>query len=172
MDNKAREQYEWLMGYVKSGKERFFISDWGCGMTRYASGQWGSKGLILVNEEKREAHMVVFPDGSLPIFTQDDLDMESIAATGYDYDARKLMVDYTMGVDRFRDGVARVHWMLHPDGSYYADEDGFGRQDDDEVWVYAYIDTDCRVLVPFRQMESKEEEEQNFLLAKQRLQEK
>ena len=50
-------------------------------------------------------------------------------------------------------GVACVNWMLYPDGRYFGDEDGFGMEDNDEVNVSAYIDTECRVLVKFQDME-------------------
>ena len=172
MNEKAREDYEWLMDYVKSGKERFFVSDWGCGMTRYRSANIGNKGLILVNEVKREAHMLVYPDGELAGFTADDIDMESISKTRRDYDAKRLTVSYRLEAERYKDGVAMVSWMLHPDGSYFADEDGFGRQDDEEVWAYAYIDTDCRVLVKFQTMDTKEECDKFFRIALQKCQEK
>jgi hypothetical protein len=55
----------------------------------------------------------------------------------------------------YKDGVARVEWMLYPDGRYFADEDGFGMEDNDEVNINAYIDTECRVLVKFQNMEGK-----------------
>ena len=172
MNEKAREDYEWLMEYVKSGKERFFVSDWGCGMTRYRSFGIGNKGLIMVNEEKREAHMLVYPDGELAGFTADDIDMESIGKTGRTYDAERLTVSYRLEAERFKDGVAMVSWMLHPDGSYFADEGGFGRQDDEEVWAYAFIDTDCRVLVKFQTMDTKEECDKFLRIALQKCQEK
>ena len=165
MDNKAREDYEWLMDYVKSGKERFLVADWGCGMTRYRSFGFGNKGLILVKEEKREAHLLVYPDGELAGFTADDMDMESIAQTGYEHEVKSLTVNYRLEAQRFRDGVALVSWMLHPDGSYYADEDGYGRGNDKEVWVYAYIDTDCRVVVKFQKMDTLEERGYFFRMA-------
>ena len=42
--------------------------------------------------------------------------------------------------------------MLYPDGRYFADEDGFGMEDNDEVNISAYIDTQCRVVVKFQDM--------------------
>ncbi len=46
-----------------------------------------------------------------------------------------------------------MDWMLYPDGRYFADEDGFGMEDNDEVNISAYIDTQCRVVVKFQDME-------------------
>lgn len=46
--------------------------------------------------------------------------------------------------------------MLYSDGRYFADEDGFGMEDNDEVNISAYIDTQCRVVVKFQNMEDGE----------------
>ena len=159
---EARLNYEWLMDLVAKGEEQFLVADWGCGMKRYRSFGFGNKGLIMVNEVKREAHILVYPNGELAEITADDIDMESIGKTGYSYDVEKLKVSYRFEVERYRNGIAMVSWMLHPDGSYYMDEDRYGCQDDEEVWVYAYIDTDCQVLVKFQQMESKQIKEKLF----------
>jgi hypothetical protein len=40
--------------------------------------------------------------------------------------------------------------MLYPDGMYFADEDGFGMEDNDEVEIYCVIDKDFNVLRPFQ----------------------
>jgi len=40
--------------------------------------------------------------------------------------------------------------MIHPDGSYYRDSDGFGGQDDEEENVYCVINTDLEIVVPFK----------------------
>jgi hypothetical protein len=52
--------------------------------------------------------------------------------------------------DYNEEGLARVDWMLYPDGRYFGDEDGFGMEDNDEVNIYGYIDTNCRVVKKFR----------------------
>ena len=40
--------------------------------------------------------------------------------------------------------------MIYPDGMYFADEDGFGMEANDEETVYAIIDTDLNIIEPFR----------------------
>ena len=52
--------------------------------------------------------------------------------------------------DGFKDGLCAISWMLYPDGRYFADEDGFGMEDNDEEKVYAIIDTDLNIVEPFR----------------------
>ena len=41
-------------------------------------------------------------------------------------------------------------------GCYFADEDGFGMEDNDETCICAYIDTECRILVKFQDMSDPE----------------
>lgn len=146
--DEQEKTYEWLKEYQQQSGE-FFVGDCGCGMTRYRSKPWGNKGLILANEEEKRAWLLVYPDGKVVGFKADDFDMESIRQTGYAHVVERMTVDYLLDVGEFKDGKAVVTWMLHPDGSYYADEDGFGRTDADEVCIYAVIDTHCQVVQKF-----------------------
>lgn len=41
-------------------------------------------------------------------------------------------------------------WEIQPDGRYWADEDGFGMEDDEEVTLYTYVDKNGRFTGPFR----------------------
>ena len=52
--------------------------------------------------------------------------------------------------DGFKDGLCAISWKLYPDGRYFADEDGFGMEDNDEEEVYAIIDTDLNIVESFR----------------------
>ena len=70
-----------------------------------------------------------------------------------------------LGIDYNKDGIARVNWTLYPDGRYFADEDGFGMEDNDEVNIDAYIDTECRVLVKFQDMEDLEKAKELYQIA-------
>lgn len=146
------EDYYWLLDYQERSQE-FRVNDWGCGMVRYRSKGWGNKGLILVKPDEKKAYLLVEPDGVIVGFTADDFDWEDIRQAGYDYYVRQMKVDYRFEAERFKDGVATVYWMIHPDGSYYADEDGFGRTDDQEVYLYAQIDTHCRIVKRFSTQE-------------------
>ena len=147
--------YEWLMDYQEK-EDAFWISDLGCGMQRYRSRGWGNKGLIVLNTTTKAVYPLVYPDGEITIFTKDDIDWESVGKLKFNDDAHRLWVSYRFSIWNFENGVARLNWMLHPDGTYYADEDGFGMKSYDEVYVSAYIDTNCRVLVKFQEMEDLE----------------
>ena len=49
-----------------------------------------------------------------------------------------------------KNGLIALSWMLYPDGRYFADEDGFGMEDNDEVNIAAVIDEDCNVIEKFK----------------------
>lgn len=149
--SEQEKNYEWLLDYQERSHE-FIVSDWGCGMVRYRSRGWNNKGLILAHPATRRAWLLVEPDGVLgDMFGDDAFDMEEMERIGEVGTLSKRMVHYRFEAERFVGGRAKVTWMLHPDGSYYADEDGFGRTDDEEVNISAYIDTECRVVEKFRQ---------------------
>lgn len=50
----------------------------------------------------------------------------------------------------YRDGKASVEWMLQPDGRYFADEEGFGAEECEEITLYSYIDTNGIFTEPFK----------------------
>ena len=60
------------------------------------------------------------------------------------------MLCRTQSVGRFKDGLCAISWTLYPDGRYFADEDGFGMEDNDEEEVYAIMNTDLNIVEPFR----------------------
>lgn len=53
----------------------------------------------------------------------------------------------------FENGVAKVKWQINPDGRYWMDEDGYGMTADEEFNLYGFIDSACRVVVPFQAVE-------------------
>ena len=150
--DEQEKTYEWLIEYQRQSGE-FIVNEYGCGMTRYRSRPWGNKGLIVANEEEKRAWMLVYPDGRITGFNAGDFDMESIKTTGCEHIVERMTVDYMFDVEKFKDGKAVVTWMLRPEGSYYADEGGFGRTDDGEVCIYAVIDTHCQVVKKFQASE-------------------
>lgn len=150
--------YEELMAELdKNDSERDFnFKDKGCGMLCFWSKAWGNKQTFLVNTVLKKSYPIAAPDGTLIGFTQDDIEWEKVNQLEHNYDAKRLQACYAFGVGDYRDGIASVDWMLYPDGRYFADEDGFGMEDNDEVNVSAYIDTECHVLVKFQDMEDPE----------------
>lgn len=149
--------YEELMAELDKDDEEadYHHRDMGHGMLRFTSKSYGNKQSFIVNTSLKKAYPISEPDGTLVGFTKDDIDWDNVSQLEHNGDAYRLQACYYFGVEDYKDGVARVEWMLYPDGRYFADEDGFGMEDNDEVNVSAYIDTECRVLVKFQDMEGK-----------------
>ena len=59
-------------------------------------------------------------------------------------------VQFRFWIYEYKDGKALVEWTLQPDGRYFADEDGFGAEDCEEVTLYSSIDTNGCFTEPFR----------------------
>lgn len=152
--------YEDLMTEMeKDADDRDFnFADRGCGMFYFKNRSYGNKQTYLVNTIQKKVYQMVDSDGDLVGFTKDDIDWDNVNQLEHNYDAKRLQTSYSFGVGDYKDGIACVSWMLYPEGRYFADSDGFGADDNDEVNVKAYIDTECRVLVKFQDMGGKEEQ--------------
>ena len=132
----------------------YYHRDMGYGMLRFSNRSYGNKQIFIVNPAIRKVYPISEPDGKLVGFTLDDIDWDSVNQLEHNYDAKRLVADYGgLSIGDYHDGLAYVSWMLYPDGRYFADEDGFGIEDNDEVNISAYIDTQCRVVVKFQDME-------------------
>ena len=143
--------YEDLMADLKKDDETadYHHRDLGCGMLCFSNKSYESKQRIIVNTALQKAYTIVDNEGNLVSFTKDDIDWESVGKLENNHDAYLLQTCYYFGIDDYKDGKACIHWMLYPDGRYFADEDGFGMKDNDEVNVCGVIDTECRVVVKF-----------------------
>ena len=67
------------------------------------------------------------------------------------HNAHPRIIQYA-GINRWndcKDGLIALSWMLYPDGRYFADEDGYGMEDNDEVKVYCVLDDNLQVVRPF-----------------------
>ena len=91
----------------------------------------------------------------------DEIDYDAISKSSFNGigNARAKVVRYAIinRYDGFKDGLCAISWMLYPDGMYFADEDGFGMEANDEETVYAIIDTELNIIEPFRPVEDIEE---------------
>ncbi|MDY3249804.1 MAG: hypothetical protein SOX32_05580 [Candidatus Choladocola sp.] len=58
---------------------------------------------------------------------------------------------FTISYNPFdQNGLAEFFWLVQPDGRYWADDDGFGMEDDREIKLCASFDKDGRFVSPFR----------------------
>ena len=129
----------------------YYHRDMGSGMLCFKNRSYGNKQLFIVNPALKKVYPISTASGRLVGFTHEDIDWDSVSQLEHHGDAERLVANYGgLSIGDFQDGVARVNWMLYPDGRYFADEDGFGMEDNDEVNISAYIDTECRVVVKFQ----------------------
>lgn len=148
--------FEDLMAdWEKSDDEAdYYHRDMGYGMLRFGNRSFGNKQIFIVNPALKKVYPISAPNGHLVGFTHDDIDWDNVNQLEHSYNAQRLVAEYSgLSIGDYQDGVAYVNWMLYPDGRYFADEDGFGMEDNDEVNISAYIDTQCRVVVKFQDME-------------------
>ncbi len=61
------------------------------------------------------------------------------------YQATRFLV----GFSSFIDDVSCVAWMVQPDGRYYSDDDWFGMELDEEIWLYALMDRNGTFITKF-----------------------
>ena len=114
--------------------------------------------LFYANSFTGKARQLLDENSNLVDFEDQDFDWEKLKTVEYPYDVKHKHVDYG-GLGRyndFRDGICCLSWMLHPDGRYYADEDGFGMEDDNEENIYCIIDSNLRIVIPWQPMTDKE----------------
>lgn len=150
--------YADLMAELEKSEDKadYYHRDMGCGMLRFTNRSYGNKQSFIINTVLKKAYPISKADGTLIGFTKDDIDWNNVSQLEHNGDAYRLQACYYFGIEDYKDGVACVNWMLYPDGRYFADEDGFGMEDNDEVNICAYIDTKCRVVVKFQEMEDPE----------------
>ena len=54
-----------------------------------------------------------------------------------------------IGEPESEQALFRLDWEIQPDGRYWMDEDGFGMEDDEEIWLCADINEEGRFIMPF-----------------------
>lgn len=59
-------------------------------------------------------------------------------------------VNFRVWISGFQeDGLASFHWTVQPDGRYWADDDGFGMEDDEEVNLVSKFNKEGIFVTPF-----------------------
>ena len=110
--------------------------------------------LFFANSHTGKARQLLDENSNLVGFEDSDFDWEKLKTVEHPYDVNRKYVDYG-GLGRywdFHNGVCCLCWMLHPDGRYYADENGYGMEDDDEENIYCIINSDLRIVIPWQPM--------------------
>ena len=132
---------------LEKGNDYCYVSNLGEGMS--IAEKSPAREMYLINHITHEAWMVRSYDGTLIQWTTADVDMEELEDVENSGNARVMWAQYGFNIGLFRGGRAIVSWTLHPEGTYFADPDGFGMTDDEEVKVYGIVDTQCKIVKPF-----------------------
>ena len=112
----------------------------------------------IVNLETNEVKQLVDKWENVVGFSKEDFDWEKLKTIEHRRCINNMEVDFA-GIDRYsdyRNGICCIYWMLYPDGRYFADEDGFGMEDNEEERIFCFIDKHFRVLIPFQPMTDEE----------------
>lgn len=106
----------------------------------------------LLNHNTRCAYEFMNEQGSLVDVADSDIDWKSLRNIPDEYLVRVKIRNamFPSFIHKFENGVAKVCWQLNPDGRYWMDDDGFGMTPDVEFNIYGFIDTTCRVIVPYQ----------------------
>ena len=125
----------------------------GDGIAFFFGEGWRNYELYIANTITGKIRKLSTANGNL-LVDDNDIDYDAIAKECENGigNAQAKAIRYA-GLNRwdgFKDGLCAISWMLYPDGRYFADEDGFGMEDNDEEEVYAIIDTDLNIVEPFR----------------------
>ena len=141
-------EFECLMGSLESCDSGYMCYDCKDEML-FLESRTGYQGL-LGDKKNGDVVELVDKDGYMVAFTLEDVSQSVIDRDVVTGNARSLLARYRFFVYEFKGGKAVVEWTICPDGRYFADEDGFGAEDCDELTATAVIDRKGQVLVPFR----------------------
>ena len=107
-------------------------------------------GRYLVNKATGKSRKISEP-GKLVGFSDEEIDLEAIEKLENSRNARLRLLQYG-GISRWNDctdGLITLCWTLYPDGRYFAYEDGYGMEDNDELKVYCLMNDNLEVVKPF-----------------------
>lgn len=115
--------------------------------------QYNPRRIYLINR-KMEFAWLVLDRNDLVLWDTSDVDFAQVDALDNSDNAHIMYARYGFNIGRFKNGLALVNWTLYPDGQYFADEDGYGMEDNGPTVVYAFINRQGRVVIPFQPMTS------------------
>lgn len=148
----SKELYKLLSSDFKT-ENAFYFASRGEGMMLGA--EKDTRRVFLINTNTQEAWELLTPDRHFSFWDKsaveiaDTFDLPDIAR----YNANEVRAPFCFDINDYKDGVASVIWTLQPDGRYYADEDGFGMENDVEINFTAFIDQSANILIPFQEMD-------------------
>lgn len=88
--------------------------------------------------------------GEVKFLTEADIEPSALRLIKQQCPNLAFKARYRFWVFPFTGSMAAVEWTVRPDGSYYADSDGFGMTDDEEITLHGFINTKGRPIGQFR----------------------
>ena len=88
--------------------------------------------------------------GEVKFLTEADIEPSALRLIKQQCPYLAFKARYRFWVFPFTGSKAAVEWTVRPDGSYYADSDGFGMTDDEEITLHGFINTKGRPIGQFR----------------------
>lgn len=110
-----------------------------------------SDGMWLCRNDGSTRRLITLVEhGEVKFLTEADIEPSAMRLIKQQCPYLAFKARYRFWVFPFTGSKAAVEWTVRPDGSYYADSDGFGMTDDCEITLHGFIDTDGRPIGQFR----------------------
>lgn len=147
--NKDTKVVEAISSIPLNGREGYYIGE------DIAFFYGKGKEQFIVNTKTGKIRTLVDAFGNLKIEDK-DIDYEAIYREHENYfrcvSTKTVEFGSISRWEDFKKGLCALCWTTYPDGMYFADEDGFGAEDNEEENVFCIIDSNLEIVEPFRPM--------------------
>ena len=110
-----------------------------------------SDGMWLCRNDGGDRRLITLVEhGEVKFLTEADIEPSALRLIKQQCPYFAFKARYRFWVFPFTGSKAAVEWTVRPDGSYYADSDGFGMTDDCEITLHGFINTKGRPIGQFR----------------------
>lgn len=110
-----------------------------------------SDGMWLCRNDGGTRRLITLVEhGEVKFLTEADIEPSALRLIKQQCPYLAFKARYRFWVFPFTGSKAAVEWTVRPDGSYYADSDGFGMTNDEEITLHGFINTKGRPIGQFR----------------------
>ena len=110
-----------------------------------------SDGMWLCRNDGGTRRLITLVEhGEVKFLTEADIEPSAMRLIKQQCPYLAFKARYRFWVFPFTGSKAAVEWTVCPDGSYYADSDGFGMTEDEEITLHGFINTKGRPIGQFR----------------------